>query len=369
MATVTGLTAAKILDLVATLTASVAAKIDASRQIIAGTGLSGGGDLSANRTLAVSYGSTAGTAAQGNDSRLSDSRTPIAHAASHAGAGSDAITIAESQVTNLVSDLAAKQTLDSDLTAIAALAPPNDDVIQRKAGVWTNRTMAQLKADLVLNFSDLTVADGAIAQVKVASLVTDLAGKQPLDSDLTAIAALTPANDDVVQRKAGVWTNRTMAQLKTDLALNFSDLTVADGSIAQVKVATLVSDLAAKAPLASPTFTGTVTAARVVSTPVALTDAATIAVNAALGNQFTVTLAGNRTLGNPSNSTAGQMILIAIRQDGTGSRTLTLDTNYRLGTDIPTITLSTAINKVDYLGVRYNGTDSKWDVIAFVKGF
>ena len=50
-----------------------------TRQVIAGTGLSGGGDLSADRTLAVTYGTTAGTAAQGNDSRLSDARTPTAH--------------------------------------------------------------------------------------------------------------------------------------------------------------------------------------------------------------------------------------------------------------------------------------------------
>lgn len=41
-----------------------------TRQVIAGTGLSGGGDLSADRTLAVSYGTTAGSAAQGNDSRI-----------------------------------------------------------------------------------------------------------------------------------------------------------------------------------------------------------------------------------------------------------------------------------------------------------
>lgn len=47
-----------------------AAKVPATRTITAGTGLSGGGDLSANRTLAVSYGTTAGTAAQGNDSRI-----------------------------------------------------------------------------------------------------------------------------------------------------------------------------------------------------------------------------------------------------------------------------------------------------------
>lgn len=36
----------------------------------AGTGLTGGGDLTADRSFAVSYGTAAGTAAQGNDSRI-----------------------------------------------------------------------------------------------------------------------------------------------------------------------------------------------------------------------------------------------------------------------------------------------------------
>lgn len=47
--------------------------------------------------------------------------------------------------------LALKQTLDSDLTAIAALSPANDDIIQRKAGVWTSRTVAQYLADIKLS--------------------------------------------------------------------------------------------------------------------------------------------------------------------------------------------------------------------------
>src|SRR5690349_11162716 len=45
-------------------------KVSSARQVIAGTGLTGGGDLSADRTLAVSYGVAAGTATQGNDSRV-----------------------------------------------------------------------------------------------------------------------------------------------------------------------------------------------------------------------------------------------------------------------------------------------------------
>lgn len=52
------------------LDAALADKADKTTQVIAGTGLTGGGTLAANRTLAVSYGTTAGTAAQGNDSRI-----------------------------------------------------------------------------------------------------------------------------------------------------------------------------------------------------------------------------------------------------------------------------------------------------------
>lgn len=43
---------------------------------------------------------------------------------------------------------------------------------------------------------------------------------QPLDQDLTDIAALTPTNDDVLQRKAGAWVNRSLAQLKSDISLS-----------------------------------------------------------------------------------------------------------------------------------------------------
>lgn len=54
---------------------------------------------------------------------------------------------------------------------------------------------------------------------------TDIAGRQPLHGNLTEIAALSPANDDVIQKKAGVLTNRTIAQLLTDLGLDNVDNT------------------------------------------------------------------------------------------------------------------------------------------------
>lgn len=44
--------------------------VPTTRSVTAGTGLTGGGTLAADRTFAVSYGTAAGTAAQGNDSRI-----------------------------------------------------------------------------------------------------------------------------------------------------------------------------------------------------------------------------------------------------------------------------------------------------------
>jgi len=52
------------------------------------------GGAGGNVTINVQFGSTGSTACVGNDSRLSDARTPTAHAASHLPGGSDALTTA-----------------------------------------------------------------------------------------------------------------------------------------------------------------------------------------------------------------------------------------------------------------------------------
>ena len=51
--------------------------VASTRQVIAGTGLVGGGDLSVDRTFTADFGAASGKVTQGNDSRLSDVRHPI----------------------------------------------------------------------------------------------------------------------------------------------------------------------------------------------------------------------------------------------------------------------------------------------------
>lgn len=96
---------------------------------------------------------------------------------------------------------------------------------------------------------------------------------------------------------------------------------------------------------------------------VALTDGANIAVDANLSDWFSVTLAGNRTLSNPTNAADGRKFSVRIRQDATGSRTLAYGANYRFpGGVTPVLTITAA--KTDILTFRYHSGDSKWDLIG-----
>lgn len=99
------------------LTAALADKVEETRSISAGTGLLGGGNLQANRTLSVDFAATGASsstqAVRADDSRLSDTRTPKSHG--HAIA----------DVTNLQSELdlkAAKSYVDAAVQGLSAKA-------------------------------------------------------------------------------------------------------------------------------------------------------------------------------------------------------------------------------------------------------
>lgn len=149
------------------------------------------------------------------------------------------------------------------------------------------------------------------------------------------------------------------------LSNNGSDYTAATfrtnlGLYSTSQVDTLLN---AKAPTTNPTFTGAVTvpdgvfaygklasaaiasiaewrtstASKLLTSATAwsamaevtLTDASTIVWDMSAGFDFTVTLGGNRTLGNPSNTSVGKRGRIRVVQDGTGGRTLTKSSNHK----------------------------------------
>lgn len=134
-----------------------------------------------------------------DDSRLSDDRTPTAHAASHESGGSDELELAPSQVTGTA-------VVDSDSRLSDARTPIAHATSHESGGT-----------------DELELAPSQIT------------GTAVVDSDSRLTDARTPTAHAASHTSGG-----------TD-----------EITVAQSQVTNLTSDLADKAPLASPTFTGT----------------------------------------------------------------------------------------------------------------
>jgi len=78
---------------------------------------------------------------------------------------------------------------------------------------------------------------------------------------------------------------------------------------------------------------------------VALTDAASITVNMATGWNFSVTIAGNRTIANPSNAKPGQSGCFKVTASG-GTRTIDVGTQYLTTLSFP---ISIASGNICYI--------------------
>lgn len=88
----------------------------------------------------------------------------------------------------------------------------------------------------------------------------------------------------------------------------------------------------------------------------ALTYGATTNTDCSKGNVFTLTLTGNATLANPTNMQAGATYQWIVKQDATGSRTLSYGTAFKWANKTAP-TLTTAANAVDIITAVYDGTN------------
>jgi hypothetical protein len=190
----------------------------------------------------------------------------------------------------------------------------------------------------VLSFDSAVVTAAAktvLDDASTAAMLTTL-GAQPVDADLTTIAGLTATTDNFIVSVSSAWASRTPSQVRTTLGLGTSAL-MDEATAAQVRSAT--ADKVITAELIESA-----------SADVALTDAATVAVDWDAGINFTVTLAGDRTLGNPTNGQPGTWRTITVTQDGSGNQTLAYDTQYRFAGGTEPV-LTTTASAIDFLSI------------------
>ena len=249
--------------------------------------------------------------------------------------------------------------LADDVAAIEALIPSNDDVLQRKAGAWTNRTIAQLLTDLGLGAlyqpldADLTTWAGLTPSANAQSLVTaadysamrTLLGLvigtnvQAFDADLSTWAGLTPsANAQSLVTASNYAAMRGLLDLEvgTDfLSVAAAQAALSGASLTSVTVATddkvLIQDTSDSnnlktvtaqsiANLASVSFTDPVITGTILEDVYTISDGAAFEIDPGNGSIQIVVLGANRTP-LATNFAAGESVTMMI-DDGT-ARTIT----------------------------------------------
>ena len=137
--------------------------------------------------------------------------------------------------------------------------------------------------------------------------------------------------------------------------LTATELGYVDGVTSAIQTQINTKAPSTSATLTTPTINqATITGPKVTLTTA--TDAATVTFNLSNGPIHTVTLGGNRTLA-VSNSAVGKAFMLRLKQDGTGSRTVTWFATINWDSDTAP-TLSTSASFVDVYGFVCTAADT-----------
>jgi hypothetical protein len=132
--------------------------------IIVGTGLS-----NASGTVSVAYGTSSTSACRGDDSRLSDARTPTAHKTTHATGGTDALTASDIGA-------AASSHTHGNITNAGAIGSTADQfVVTTTSGVLTAVSAATARTTLSVQPTASPTFTGSI-QADVSNVLLDSTG-------------------------------------------------------------------------------------------------------------------------------------------------------------------------------------------------
>lgn len=203
-----------------------------------GTAVSISGSITASQV--------SGTAVITTDSRLSDSRTPTAHASTHASAGSDPVTLAQSQVTNLTSDLALKaaltasQTFTGTQTLIPAATNATGLIVKAISGQATTLFAVQNSGgtnNLSVNQFGLTTIFGSasISPTSASSQALIIKGAASQSANLLELQDSASTVQTLVSSSGQIASNQRATFGSTTIS-GLAHLTVAQGNAGRVSL-------------------------------------------------------------------------------------------------------------------------------------
>jgi len=148
-----------------------------------------------------------------------------------------------------------------------------------------------------------------------------------------------------------------------NLKISTSQLDILGGSDGGETMATFVDDGAVTlyhnnvAKVATTAAGATITGTLIATTDTDTSNTGSVTLDFTANQNFVLTFTGNVTLANPSTEQVGQSGIIVCIQDGTGSRTLSLESQYKTSGD-EGITLSTGASDVDIIPYFVQAADN-----------
>ena len=269
--------------------------------------------------------------------------------------------------TNITTNTNAITSINTVVANVSALTTTNAAAITSINTVIAN-TSSALATSIGNSNTNITTNTNAITSINTVVANVSSALATSIGNSNSAITSI----NTVIGTVSGALAT-SIGNSNTNITTNINAITSINTVIGTVSGA-LATSIANHLPLAGGTLSGTVSGTDIyvsamaigvntllgknlhietaaVADIVSLTDGANISVDFNSGQNFHLTLGGNRTLDNPTNCVPGQVGSIFIAQDGTGSHTLAYGTSWEfIEASAPTIPTSiNSVSRLDYI--------------------
>lgn len=275
---------------------------------------------------------------------------------------------------------AVSQTITNGVTTTAPSQDAVYDALQNKVDKVTgSRLITSAEGTILSNTSGTNTGDETSTTIKSKLGITTLSGSNTGDQNLQQVTTLGADTSTTISVTGalyrGTLANATIQSatlvggkytsidadgkvqintsgsatgvVKTTNLLNTVTLEFPNKSVGSYTIATTSDFIKSNYSINTQTVTSSATV-----TPTFANDIVTITAQATA-----------LTLANPTGTPiANTPLFIRIKDNGT-ARAITFDTQYRsIGVTLPTTTVA---NKTMYLGMMYNDTDTKWDILGY----